>query len=303
MKWTGQTIHTIICHREYCGDVVNFKTTKVSYKSKKTVPNPEEKQVILKGINDSIISYEDWIRAKEILESNRRVPTNRTPDIFQGRIFCAECGSKMYLSYRDGRKPPYYFCSGYRKRQNICSSEHYFNKERLTNLVIENVQSIIKAAKFDKKKFAAELYKKMDDSADKEIKHVLKEKEKLLVRYTVLDKMIQKLYEDRTMQIISDERYFTMSASFENEQAEIKDKFSDLQKTIDEHNSGKRNIDDFIALVYRYSKVTELTPAILNEFVEKILVYKRDSIDGEIEQTIDIYYRGIGLLKCDGVGT
>ena len=44
--WTSATIAGILGKREYLGHTVNFKTTRKSFKSKRVIHNPEEKQVI-----------------------------------------------------------------------------------------------------------------------------------------------------------------------------------------------------------------------------------------------------------------
>ena len=54
-EWTGATITVIITNREYCGDTVNFKTHKPSYKSKKIIKNPPELQRVFLDTHPAII--------------------------------------------------------------------------------------------------------------------------------------------------------------------------------------------------------------------------------------------------------
>jgi hypothetical protein len=48
-NWRGNTVATILKKREYMGDLVNFKSVKPSFKSKKQVPNSPENILIFEG--------------------------------------------------------------------------------------------------------------------------------------------------------------------------------------------------------------------------------------------------------------
>lgn len=56
VKWSCSTVHQIVSRQEYIGDVINFKTTSKSYKNHKKIIRPIEERVILKGVNEPIIS-------------------------------------------------------------------------------------------------------------------------------------------------------------------------------------------------------------------------------------------------------
>lgn len=295
-QWTASTVNQILSRQEYIGDVVNFKSTTKSYKNHKKVKIPVEERAIFKAVNAPIISEQDWEKAQTILSKSRRVPRNREPDIFQSYLFCAECGQKLHIRRKEKQNETHYICSGYGKGKIKCSS-HYIRQQVLVKLVLENIQSVILSAKLDKKKFAEELHKKMDSKNDKDIKRTIKEAEKLKSRCAALDKIIQKLFEDRVSGNISDERYFTMAESYEKEQSEIKEKLTAYQEKISAHNDNKKSVDDFLKLVSKYSKITELTPQILLEFIDKILIHQSEKTENGTIQVIEIYYKGVGVLN------
>lgn len=116
----------------------------------------------------------------------------------------------------------------------------------------------------------------MDSKSGKDFKRTIKETEKLKSRCTALDKIIQKLFEDRVCGKISDERYFTMAESYEKEQAEIKMKLTEYQEKINKHNDSKKGVDDFLKLVGKYSEITELTSQLLLEFIGKIIIHQTE---------------------------
>ena len=56
------------------------------------------------------------------------------------------------------------------------------------------------------------------------------------------------------------------------------------------------NVAQFIALVKKYNEIDTLTPAIVNEFIERINVHAPDKSSGHRTQQIDIVYNFIGML-------
>ncbi len=61
------------------------------------------------------------------------------------------------------------------------------------------------------------------------------------------------------------------------------------------------NVDRFMNIVRKYTSFEELTPTLLREFVEKIVVHESVALDGKRRgkqrtQEIEIYYSFIGKL-------
>ena len=56
------------------------------------------------------------------------------------------------------------------------------------------------------------------------------------------------------------------------------------------------NVQSFLKIVKKYTEPTELTPAILREFVEKVVVHTPDKSSGHWVQRIDVHYAFIGEI-------
>ena len=110
-------------------------------------------------------------------------------------------------------------------------------------------------------------------------------------RITELDKMYAKLYEDRALGKISDERFEQLSRNCDDEQAKLKADAVQLNALIDEREQKSGDISRFVSLVRRYEHITELTPEIMHELVEKIIVHEADKSGGYREQEVEIYFR------------
>jgi hypothetical protein len=95
--------------------------------------------------------------------------------------------------------------------------------------------------------------------------------------------------------LFSEERFATLSMSLEQEQRQLKDTIPELEASLYTAQDQGEDLQRFIDRVRRVTRLTELTPEIVHEFIEKIVVSKPEKIDGKRHQTVDIYYNTIGL--------
>ena len=144
--WDSSTIADIMDRwREYLGHTVNFKTRKKSYKSKKTLHNPESEWKIFENTHEAIWT-EAIADAARLARQSRRRPTKMGEmGMFSGMMFCADCGAIMYqcraTNFR--RDQEYYLCSGYRKSRDVCGQTHSIRTVILEELVLQNLREIV----------------------------------------------------------------------------------------------------------------------------------------------------------------
>lgn len=120
-------------------------------------------------------------------------------------------------------------------------------------------------------------------------------------RITELDKIIKKLYEDNFSGKLSDERYMIFSRDYENEQHTLRTEVDSLKLQIQEQDSKVVNINSFVEIAKKYTSFEKLTPGMLHELVEKIVVHEGDKSSGHRIQKIDIYYSFVGDLESSHV--
>lgn len=88
-----------------------------------------------------------------------------------------------------------------------------------------------------------------------------------------------------------------LSAEYTSEQATLREKLPKLEERMKHLQNSLTNVAQFIEKAKRYSEITELTPDILQLFIEKIVVgEKSQKYSRTAEQCIWIYYRDIGLM-------
>ena len=95
---------------------------------------------------------------------------------------------------------------------------------------------------------------------------------------------------------LTDERFTKLSAVYEQEQAELKQSVENMSAIVEAAEEQSVNIKSFLKIVKRYTEPTELTPDILHEFVDKIVVHEADKSSGHRVQRIDVHYNFIGEI-------
>lgn len=304
--WNASTVaHILDRWREYLGHTVNFKTTKKSYKSKKKIQNPESEWVIFENTHEPIWT-ESIADAVRLARQTRRRPTKMGEmGMFSGMMFCADCGSIMYQCRATGfrREQEYYLCAEYRKSRDICGSTHSIRTVILEELILQNLCKVVSYAREQEDQFV----KMVMDMDEKERSKGLAKKKKLLTdaekRISELDRIFKHLYEDNITGKLTDERFKKLSADYEAEQAALQTQANSLREEIQEEESKCANVDRFLSIVRKYTEIPELTPHILHEFVEKIVVHAATDPHSKTnrKQEVDIYYKGIGILEMSRV--
>ena len=304
-KWTNETVSRILERVDYLGHTVNFKTTKKSYKSKKKIKNPESEWVIFENTHEPIWTEAIAEAVKQARQSRRRPTKMGEMGMFSGMMYCADCGSILYQCRATGfrKDQEYYICSGYRKGKQVCNTPHSIRTVILEELILQNLREIVSFARSHENRFVQMVM----DMDVKERNKGLAKKRRLLSeskkRITELDMIFKRLYEDNISGKLTDERFHKLSTDYEAEQAGLQAQAAMLREEIEEAESKSANVDRFLSVVRQYTDIPELTPRILHEFVEKIVIHAATDPHSKINrrQEVDIYYKGIGILEMSKV--
>ena len=297
-KWCGVTVAGILDRQEYIGDTVNFKCTTRSYKDKTRINLPKEDRKIFKNTHEPIIDEYTWNIAKQLRNNRKKRAKSGKKSIFSGLLFCNDCGKKMYFQspVTDLKAKDHYRCSSYKHDTSLCTS-HYISDKVLQSLVLENIQRVVSYLKDYEDLFIKEQLEKSSQDELKQISKRKKELKQAKKRIIEIDNLFMHIYEDNVSGKITDDRFRNLSFNYDKEQQELKLKIEQLSKDIENTEKKDSDITQFISNVKKYTEITELTPEILNELIEKILVHQTKNINGKKIQEIDIYYRGVGIIS------
>lgn len=296
--WVADTVSNILVKQEYCGDTVNFRTTSKSFKLKKRLERPQEDWQIFENTHPAIIDRETFELVQELRKHRRRPTKSGIVSMFSGLLYCADCGEKLYYSVTNNykREHAYFFCSAYRKNSDICSA-HYIREKVVEQLVLESMQRVLWYVQSYEKLFAQRQLAEFGKKQKKEFAEKRRELDKAKQRVREIDRIIQKLYEDNAAGKISDERFATISMSLENEQSELKDRIPALEDELENVKIKTEGLQRFIDKAKQVTRPNALTPELVHEFIEKIVVSAPEYKDGKRYQEVAIHYNGVGIIR------
>ena len=296
-NWCSATVADILSKQEYCGDTVNFRSTTKSFKNKKKIERPPEEWQIFKDTHPAIIGRETFALMQELRKHRRRPTKSGIVSPFSGLLYCADCGEKLYYSVTNNykREQAYFFCSSYRKNSEVCSA-HYIREKVVEQIVLESMQRILLNVQAFEKEFARKQMDCYTEDKKKQLAAKRRELSKAKKRIAEIDALIQKIYEDNASGKLSDERYATLSLSYEEEQKALKAAVPEMQAYLETETDKTESLQRFIQRVKQITELKALTPELIHEFLDKIVVYAPRYLDGKRVQLLDIYYSGVGIL-------
>lgn len=304
--WGSSTICNLLEKREYLGHTINFKTRK-HFKDKKSHYVPEDEWTIFENTHEAIIDQQTFDLVQKIRGNVRRYPDGwgeAAP--LTGLLYCADCGGKMYVHRtNNGKRISQYTCSQYSKVPvgKLCTTQHRINEDVVLSLVSEMLKAIAEYAKHDRAEFVRVVQEAQSSQQTAEVR---KQRTRLTTakqRVSELEVLLCKIYEDNILGKLSDSRYATLDAQYEKEQSELTAEVSVLEKAVKSYEKHEKDADRFIALIDKYENFDKLTIAMLNEFIEKILVHERDR-KGSIQTTqeVEIYFNFVGRFVPPAFG-
>ena len=304
--WGSSTICNLLEKREYLGHTINFKTRK-HFKDKKSHYVPEDEWTIFENTHEAIIDQQTFDLVQKIRGNVRRYPDGwgeAAP--LTGLLYCADCGGKMYVHRtNNGKRISQYTCSQYTKVPcgTLCKTQHRINEDVVLSLVSEMLKAIAEYAKHDRAEFVRVVQEAQSSQQTAEVR---KQRTRLATakqRVSELEVLLCKIYEDNILGKLSDSRYATLDAQYEKEQSELTAEISVLEKAVKSYEKHEKDADRFIALIGKYENFDKLTIAMLNEFIEKILVHERDR-KGSIQTTqeVEIYFNFVGRFVPPAFG-
>ena len=302
-RWDGTVVKKMLARLEYMGCTVNFRTHKDSYKDKQTKFRPKEEWKVFNGTHEAIVDAETWHTAQKCLKVKRRRTSTGEPNPLTGLVYCGDCGSRMYnhrwqLAWKYDSQDAY-VCQRYSKYPPKCTS-HFIRTSALRALVLDAIKSTSGFVRDSEEEFIRLVREALELRSAEAIKTQKGQLSKNQKRHAELDALIKRLYEDKVTGSLSAKRFEILSFEYENEQENLEEQITLLKAGIEQFEEDGERVNKFIEIVNRYTDFDELTTPMLNEFVEKILVYKADRTSGRRIQKVEIYLNFIGKFEVPG---
>jgi len=293
--WETSAVAAILENVAYIGITESFKSTRLGFKSKKRIPTAKDRRAYIENAPAPIIDRDIWEKVHIIRENKRRPNKSGITSMFSGLLYCADCGAKLSLATANGYA--HFRCSQYKRtsRTQNCT-QHYIREDALNQLVLKQLQHFLSYLQ----QFERVFIRRQIDTTLAERRYELSAKQKQIEkdekRMDELDRLFRKIYEDNVSGKLNDERFYKLSDGYEAEQGQLKREIEALTAEVSQADMEVTNVAKLIAVTKKYTRIDELTPEILNAFVDKIVIHEREKKDGKRTQQIDIYYSYVGIV-------
>jgi len=287
-QWGVTTVQKIVRDRVYVGDMVNRKYETKNYKTKKRTPVPRDQRIVVENTHKAIIDRYTFNRVQDLIDCRHRVKKHDHENLFKRILFCDECGYRLHMAV-DGNRV-YYNCTNPWTKPERCRRSHYINHKNLYNIVFSRLKDLVKTVNNDD--FIAELSKNVE-SADKKEK-VLADKSRIETRLRVLDRMLQKLYEDFICEQLEVNNYQKLLMKYQAEQKTLGEQLKTVEAELSKERDQMEGLNKLKETVNRFFNFEKLTSEMLHQLIDRIEIGHAELIDGEKRQNVNIVYRFVG---------
>jgi DNA invertase Pin-like site-specific DNA recombinase len=295
--WASRTVSDILARLEYLGHTVNFRTYRKSFKNNKTLWHDPSEWKVFENTHEPIVGRTVWERVQEIRKNKRRPLKTGKISLFSGLLECADCHGKMHFrtatSFTESQD--HFVCANYKSNMGSCSA-HFIRELALYNLVLTHLQRTLSYVKKYENDFVQTVNQKSTQAQAKSIAEKKKRLERNGKRIAELDVLFQRTYEDFVAAHLNDERFGKLSEVYEAEQSALKAESAELESELATEQQTATNTERFLSIVRRYTEIDELSPTIVNDFIEKIVVHAPDQSSGHRKQKVEIFYNCGGII-------
>ena len=304
-QWSHRMVLNVLRDPVYCGNMARNKRPTLSFKNSKRLYIPKSDYIYAKNTHEGIVSEEVWEQVQTMID--KRKCNNKKglyyDNIFQGLVRCPKCGYALTpkTDYRLKKKElidfVHFSCSTYKKYGvNACSS-HRIEARDLYNIVLEDIQYHGSMALSAKEDFVEKIIEKIEVEKIDEGKELSNKLELKKNQLAELDRSYEQLYEDRLEGNITERNFNLMNVSISKKQDKLIEEIKVLEGDIEVSFETEDNYKKFMDNISKYAKIKSLNRYILNQIIDKIYVYDKEEIDGQISQKVEIHYKFIGKLN------
>ena len=301
--WHATSVRAILNNPVYLGKLTFGKTKTKGFFDKRRVPTEESDWIVVEHTHEPLVSQELWDTVHQMMKARRRENGSGHVQPFAGLVKCAGCGSSLNASY-DKKKGKYtgFSCWVYKNYGKQRCTSHAIGWQTLNRLVLEDIRCNAQVAKLAAARYVGVLLRAKLEKEKGETVRAERELKKAEKRIGELDKILAKLYEDQALGKISEARYQAMAPGYETEQASLQERVSRLREQLAHTQEVQDNVEQFVPLIQKYTDIQELTPHILNELIEKIVVHeKKVEEDGSKSQMVEIHYKFVGCIDLSAM--
>ena len=298
--WNQPRVTDILRNPRYIGDHVWGKRRIILYKNIPEHKTPKEEWCVWHNMHEPIINKDDFDRVQEMLTKNaiKRQKdfasyTDDMRDSFPRKVFCAECGKRMYYQQlrHDDRSGAIYLC----KQDDDDGYRQHVHADFLKMFVSEQIQLLIKSMCSRKEMILSDQRQSKQISA---LRRADWKAEKLKMQLGQVEANITALYENLSEGTISSEEYPELRDHYQKEKLRLK-------AEIDQAEQDQRIADIQVARFLEWESKLEdhlgeiaFDSELAKVLIERITISKKGSI--EIQYACNDVYETVAAMLDEG---
>ena len=253
--------------------------------------------VIVEGMHEPIIDKETFDTIQRIIAVRQKDVDLVPKGVLNGVLKCADCEKTMSRSSKkNGKDKEFYCCRTYRNNGREYCTHHYLPSKEAQETVVQDIRDKARLALKDDGKLLKELTAMAVDELSGDRKTLLKTISKNKARLMEIDTVVSAMYEDKALGRIPDHRFQMMTEKYDAETERLQCEIEDIEQHFKAVDEQEINTEMFIDVIKQYKDIRKLTPQIISDLIEKIVVGERQKVNDKWEQQFDIYYRFVGLI-------
>ena len=147
--WSSERISDMLQNETYIGNMVQGRSVKISYKSKKCLKQDPANWVVVEGTHEPLVDRETFQKVRMLVNSRRHTRSRTYDFLLKGLIFCHECGYPLAVLNRKNAKGEdvlYFVCRTYQRftKAGVCTC-HSIKEKTVTDVVIAKVRKACQA--------------------------------------------------------------------------------------------------------------------------------------------------------------
>lgn len=147
--WSSERISEMLQNETYIGNMVQGRSVKISYKSKKCLKQERDNWVVVEGTHEPLIDPESFRKVRMLVESRKRTRSRTYDFLLKGLIFCHECGYPLAIMNRppvSGEDRLFFVCRTYQRftKAGVCTC-HSIKEQVVTEAVVARVREVCQA--------------------------------------------------------------------------------------------------------------------------------------------------------------
>lgn len=300
-KWNHNCIRRMLENPIYIGNVVQNKTKKISYKSKKMITLSKNENTLIENHHDAIISLDDWNTVQKMLNIHTNAKVRETDELFKGMVYCAHCNGKIKIRTKKETRVKkgeitrrYMFCNTavHKYTNKKCFNKYIdYDKFEFETLkkITETLEIYVKSNAFKNKNALEKILQNQGNRGN-----IIKKIEKLNEELNVTNRKIRMLYNDKLNGLLEEQDYLLFSENLTVQRHKVEDLLEEAKselKEYEKHSTDKKIEDNINKIIKRLVKKQDYKKEDLAQLINRI--------DVDRDKNVVIYFN-FRELNCIG---